>query len=168
VVTAPGAFADGCQNSTGAVAGGQAGYRTQSYGWVFGVEGQVDWSGLNNSRVSNAFFFAAPGDAINRARTDVFVLFTGTGRYAWGHTLLYFKGGGAVLTGRYNDVLAGSGGVGFYSAGNARGWHGRGRYYLMNVRFGWPTQPIGDAAVTIGTALIGWLCFIVWRVWEVR
>ena len=110
LVTAPGVFvADGCPNATGAVAGVQAGYRTEIYGWVFGVEGQADWSGLNSSHVSNAFFFAAPGDAINRARIDVFGLFTGQIGYAWGHTLLYFKGGGAVLTGRYNDVFAGTG-----------------------------------------------------------
>jgi outer membrane immunogenic protein len=33
LVTAPGVFvADGCLNATGAVAGGQAGYRTQIYG----------------------------------------------------------------------------------------------------------------------------------------
>jgi outer membrane immunogenic protein len=114
LVSTAGTFvgAEGCHNATGAIAGGQAGYRTQIYGWVFGLEAQVDWSGMNGSRVSNAFFFAAPGDAINRTRIDVFGLFTGQVGYAWGNTLLYFKGGAAVLTGRYNDVFAGSGVIG--------------------------------------------------------
>jgi outer membrane immunogenic protein len=114
LVTAAGTFvgAEGCQNATGAVAGIQAGYRTQSNGWVFGVEAQGDWSGLRGSRVSNAFFFAAPGDAINRTRIDALGLFTGQVGYAWGRSLLYFKGGAAFVGGRYNDVIAGSGVVG--------------------------------------------------------
>jgi outer membrane immunogenic protein len=103
---------EGCHNATGAVAGVQAGYRTQSYGWVFGLEAQGDWAGLNGSRVSNAFSFAAPGDAINRTRIDALGLFTGQVGYAWGHTLFYLKGGAAVLGGRYNDVFAGSSVVG--------------------------------------------------------
>jgi outer membrane immunogenic protein len=112
---------DGCHKATGAVAGGQAGYRTERNGWVFGLEAQADWSGLNGSRVSNAFFFAAPGDAINRTRIDVFGLLTGQVGYAWSHTLVYLKGGAAVLTGRYTDVFAPSGLVGVTASQNRFG-----------------------------------------------
>ena len=123
LVTTAGAFvgAEGCQNATGAVAGLQAGYRTQSYGWVFGIEGQGDWSGLRGSQVSNAFFFTAPGDAVNRTRIDALALFTGQVGYAWGRTLLYLKGGGAFVGVRYNDTIAGSGVVGVTAQANRLG-----------------------------------------------
>jgi outer membrane immunogenic protein len=101
--------AEGCHNATGAVAGGQFGYRTQSYAWVFGFEAQGDWASLRGSQVSNAFFFAAPGDVTNRTRIDAFGLFTGQIGYAWGNTLLYVKGGAAVTGVRYNDIVTASG-----------------------------------------------------------
>jgi outer membrane immunogenic protein len=100
---------EGCHNATGAVAGGQLGYRTQSYAWVFGVEAQGDWAGLRGSQVSNALFFGTPGDVTNRSRIDAFGLFTGQIGYTWGNTLIYVKGGAAVTTARYNDVVTASG-----------------------------------------------------------
>src|SRR5271170_6868117 len=43
-VTPGGSFVgtEGCHDATGAVAGGQIGYRWQAGGWVFGLEGQGD------------------------------------------------------------------------------------------------------------------------------
>ncbi len=110
VVTAAGTLivAEGCHNATGGVAGGQLGFRTQSYAWVFGLEAQGDWVGLRGSKVSNAFFFV-PGDVTNRSRIDAFGLFTGQIGYAWGSTLFYVKGGVAVTTARYKDVVTASG-----------------------------------------------------------
>jgi len=101
--------AEGCHNATGGVAGAQLGYRVQSYAWVFGFEAQGDWAGLRGSSVSNAFFRAVPGDVTNRSRLDAFGLFTGQVGYAWGNTLLYVKGGAAVTTARYNDIVTVSG-----------------------------------------------------------
>ena len=101
--------AEGCHNATGGVAGGQLGFRTQSYAWVFGLEAQGNWLGLRGSKLSNTFFLAVPGDITNRSRIDAFGLFTGQIGYAWGSTLLYVKGGAAVTTGRYKDVLTASG-----------------------------------------------------------
>ena len=43
---------EGCHDATGALAGGQIGFRWQSGGWVFGVEGQGDWSSLKGSNAS--------------------------------------------------------------------------------------------------------------------
>jgi outer membrane immunogenic protein len=110
VVTAAGTLivAEGCHNATGGVAGGQLGFRTQSYAWVFGLEAQGDWVGLRGSKVSNAFFFV-PGDITNRSRIDAFGLFTGQIGYAWGSTLFYVKGGVAVTTARYNDIVTATG-----------------------------------------------------------
>jgi outer membrane immunogenic protein len=101
--------AEGCHNATGAVAGGQLGYRMQSSAWVFGVEAQGDWAGLRGSQASNAFFLSTPGDLTNRSRIDAFGLFTGQIGYAWGNTLVYVKGGAAVTSTRYNDIVTASG-----------------------------------------------------------
>jgi outer membrane immunogenic protein len=111
--------ADGCHNATGAVAGAQFGYRTQSSEWVFGIEAQGDWAGLRGSRASNAFFFLTPGDLTNRSRMDAFGLFTGQIGYAFGSTLLYVKGGGAVTMARYNDIVTTSGTI-FATASDPR------------------------------------------------
>jgi outer membrane immunogenic protein len=113
VVTAAGTLvaAEGCHNATGGVVGAQFGYRTQSYAWVFGFDAQGDWANLRGSKVSNAFFFV-PGDITNRTRIDAFALFTGQIGYAWGSTLFYVKGGAAVTTARYNDIVTTSGLIG--------------------------------------------------------
>ncbi len=99
----------GCHNATGGTAGGQLGFRTQSYAWVFGLEAQGNWLGLRGSQVSNAVFLAVPGDITNRSRIDAFGLFTGQVGYAWGDTLFYVKGGLAVTTARYNDIVTATG-----------------------------------------------------------
>src|SRR5437764_880021 len=52
VPTVP-AFREGCHNASGAVAGGQIGYRWQASSWVFGLEAQGDWADLKGSNVSN-------------------------------------------------------------------------------------------------------------------
>ena len=79
VVNPAGTFivSEGCHNANGGTAGGQLGFRTQSYSWVFGLEAQDNWLGLRGSQASNAFFLAVPGDITNRSRIDAFGLFTG-------------------------------------------------------------------------------------------
>ena len=54
-------FSEGCHDATGAVVGGQIGYRWQSAGWVFGLEAQGDWANLRNSNQS--LFFTSGGFA---------------------------------------------------------------------------------------------------------
>jgi outer membrane immunogenic protein len=99
-LTSAGAFfaSEGCHDATGGVAGGQLGYRWQTGGWVFGLEGQGDWADLSGSNIS-----ALTGGR-NRSRIDAFGLFTGQIGYAWNNALLYVKGGAAVTDGR-NDIL---------------------------------------------------------------
>ena len=46
------AFAEGCNERSGGVVGGQIGYRWQASQWVFGVEAQGDWADLSSTRVS--------------------------------------------------------------------------------------------------------------------
>jgi outer membrane immunogenic protein len=101
--TAAGTFiaSDGCHGTSGGVAGGQIGYRWQTSGWVFGLEAQGDWAGLTGSSAS----IVNPG-TVDRSRMDAFGLFTGQVGYAWNTTLLYAKGGAAVIADR-NDMLTG-------------------------------------------------------------
>ncbi len=101
-----GAFiaAEGCHDSTGAVAGGQFGYRWQNNALVYGIEAQGDWADLKGSNVS--LFFPA---FTNHSGVDAFGLFTGQIGYAWDNVLLYAKAGGAVTDGKANVFSVGSG-----------------------------------------------------------
>jgi outer membrane immunogenic protein len=99
---APGVF-EGCHDATGAVAGGQIGYRWQAGGWVFGLEAQGDWANLSGSNASTVF------GVINRSRVDAFGLFTGQIGYAWNNALLYVKGGAAVTGDHYSGFGTGIG-----------------------------------------------------------
>jgi outer membrane immunogenic protein len=101
---------EGCRDGSGGVIGGQIGYRWQSGGFVFGVEGQGDWANLRASRVSliNPAF-------TERAKVDGIGLIDGQIGYAWNNALLYLKGGGAV-TGSRLDLLTGGVSVASVSA----------------------------------------------------
>ncbi|MCK1721858.1 outer membrane beta-barrel protein [Bradyrhizobium sp. 141] len=99
---APG-VAEGCHDATGAVAGGQVGYRWQSSAFVFGLEAQGDWADLYGRNASAVL------GVENRTRINAFGLFTGQVGYAWNNALLYVKGGAAVTSDRYRG--AGTGGL---------------------------------------------------------
>jgi outer membrane immunogenic protein len=86
----------GCRSASGGFIGGQLGYRWQTGGWVFGVEGQGDWANIRASRVS--VFDPA---FTTRAKVDGIGLITGQIGYAWNAALLYFKGGAAVTGNRF-------------------------------------------------------------------
>src|SRR5437762_2256447 len=90
VILTPTDPTEGCHDASGAVAGGQIGYRWQASSWVFGLEAQGDWADLKGSRTS-LFDIAAR----NQSKIDAFGLFTGQIGYAWNSALLYVKGGAA-------------------------------------------------------------------------
>jgi outer membrane immunogenic protein len=108
----------GGYDSTGGVAGGQFGYRWQTGGWVFGVEGQGDWADLSGS-APNAF---VTGNAI-RSKTDAFGLLTGQIGYAWNNVLLYAKGGAAVTDRNYQFLNTVTGAL-VSSSGDQTRWSG--------------------------------------------
>jgi outer membrane immunogenic protein len=86
----------GCHNADGGFVGGQVGYRWQSSAWVFGLEAQGDWARFRGSNPT------IPVPAITaQTRVRDFGLFTGQVGYAWNNTLLYAKGGAAVIENRY-------------------------------------------------------------------
>jgi outer membrane immunogenic protein len=112
----PAAPSEGCSDGTGAVVGGQVGYRWQASNWVFGVEAQGDWANLKGSNVSlTGTFGGLP--FLNQTKTDAIGLFTGQVGYASNNWLWYFKGGAAVTDDKYNGVVLT--GVGAFPAGTA-------------------------------------------------
>jgi outer membrane immunogenic protein len=110
-VAGPFTAPEGCHDATGAVAGGQVGYRWQAGAFVFGVEAQGDWANLRGSNVSLVLPIFT-----NRSKIDAFGLFTGQIGYAWNNALLYVKGGAAVTDDRFDvrftsdNTLAGQSG----------------------------------------------------------
>ena len=112
------AAADGCNSGSGAVGGGQVGYRWQTSNYVFGVEAQGDWSNVKGSTFS---VFSGP-PSINSSNINGFGLFTGQVGYAIDNVLFYVKGGGAVTSDRYFG-LVGPGGAAYDQASETR-WGG--------------------------------------------
>jgi outer membrane immunogenic protein len=98
------AFGEGCHDDSGAVAGGQIGYRWQSANWVFGVEGQGDWADLKGSNTS-----LFTGVVTNQTKIEGIGLLTGQVGYAWNNVLWYVKGGAAVVGEKYNGLALASG-----------------------------------------------------------
>lgn len=94
---------EGCHDGSGAIAGGHIGYHIQTGPYVFGVEAQGNWTDLKGSNNPAAF----PGTT-NRTAIDAIGLFTGHVGYAWNNTLLYLKGGAAVVHDRFDFRFTGS------------------------------------------------------------
>jgi outer membrane immunogenic protein len=108
---------EGCHDASGGLVGGQIGYRWQSAGWVFGIEGQGDWA---NFKGSNASVFI-PG-LTNETKIDALGLITGQVGYAWNNVLWYVKGGAAVTHDKFRGIATATGVV-FDTANDAR-WGG--------------------------------------------
>jgi outer membrane immunogenic protein len=93
---------EGCHDATGAVVGGQIGYRWQSASWVFGVEAQGDWADLKGSNTSAVL---TPPPLVNQTKIDAIGLFTGQVGYTWNNVLGYVKGGAAVTHDKYSGAV---------------------------------------------------------------
>jgi outer membrane immunogenic protein len=124
-------LSEGCSNGTGAVVGGQIGYRYQINSWVFGIEAQGDWSDLNSSFTSTALsglnttLARFPGGAaslINTSKVDGIGMFTGQIGYSLGPILWYIKGGAAITDNKYSggaSASLGTASIGLTDAGSA-------------------------------------------------
>jgi outer membrane immunogenic protein len=110
---------EGCHTASGAVAGGQFGYRWQAGAWVFGVEAQGDWADLSGS---NGPSLLVGGGGSNRSKIDAIALFTGQVGYAWDNVLLYVKGGVIGVSDKYEGFITATGFV-FDRASETR-WNG--------------------------------------------
>ena len=105
VPVAVGSVPEGCHDATGALGGGQIGYRWQASNWVFGLEAQGDWANFKGSNVSSAFVPAIT----NQTKIDSIGLFTGQVGYAWNNVLWYAKGGAALTHDKYNGIATATG-----------------------------------------------------------
>jgi outer membrane immunogenic protein len=94
----------GCSSGSGAVLGGQYGYRWQTGAFVFGAEAQGDWSNLKGANVSQVNPLVT-----NQTKIEGLGLFTGQVGYAWNNALFYAKGGAAVVADKYNGLSSATG-----------------------------------------------------------
>lgn len=97
---------EGCVKDTGALLGGQVGYRVQASNWVFGVEAQGDWADMHGQNAS--FLLTGPlpiNQATNQIQTNAVGLFTGQVGYVWNNVLWFAKGGVAVTNNQYNGIV---------------------------------------------------------------
>lgn len=101
VPTVP-SVSEGCPQATGALLGGQIGYRWQVSNWVFGVEAQGDWANLEGT--TSSLFLTTPL-VTNQSKINGLGLFTGQVGYAWNKVLWFAKGGAAVTSNQYNGSL---------------------------------------------------------------
>jgi len=91
-------FGGGDGSASGGTVGAQVGYRWQATNWVFGLEAQGNWANFERT-------WATDPDNYFTAKTDSFGLFTGQVGYAWNTVLLYVKGGGAVVSNKWQQVV---------------------------------------------------------------
>jgi outer membrane immunogenic protein len=98
---------EGCNTATGAIVGGQAGFRVQNNALVFGLEAQGSWANLRGSSTSLP---AALGAGVtNQTRLDGLGLFTGQVGFALNNVLWYVSGGAAVTSSRYVGLSTATG-----------------------------------------------------------
>jgi outer membrane immunogenic protein len=90
---------DGCQHLKSGLFGGQNGFNWQAGAWVFGLEGEADWSNLKGSNRPAL----GNNNQFNVDSTNLRGISTVTGRvgYADDRFLLYVKGGAAWARAKY-------------------------------------------------------------------
>jgi outer membrane immunogenic protein len=105
------------QNISGFLGGGQAGCNYQVSSWVFGVQGDYDWTNANTATADMAAVTLTD-------HTNIKSLASATGRvgYAWDRYLGYVKGGGAWENENYSTTFTATGAT-FSTASETRtGW----------------------------------------------
>jgi outer membrane immunogenic protein len=83
------------------LAGGQVGCNYQVGAWVFGIQGDYDWTNANGTATD--LLFAATTD---RSKVKSVASVTGRVGYAWDRFLGYVKGGGAWESDEYSIFTA--------------------------------------------------------------
>jgi outer membrane immunogenic protein len=95
----------GSNSASGALGGMQGGCNYQVGAWVFGIQGDYDWTNIN-SNVVNPIPAAVPFGVADNTRFKSLASVTGRVGYAWDRLVVYAKGGGAWLQGDYGFVAA--------------------------------------------------------------
>ena len=87
----------GSNTASGAIGGLQAGCNYQVSNWVFGIQGDYDWTNANNS-TANVLFPLLTDQSQPKSLASV----TGRVGYAWDRFLGYVKAGGAWEQGNFS------------------------------------------------------------------
>jgi outer membrane immunogenic protein len=114
---------------SGGLVGGQIGCDFQTGAFVFGVEGSGSWADITGSSLD----ILSPGGVTLRdhSRIDAIGTFTGRIGWAWDRTLLYVKGGGAVVGDRFRATCE-------VAVGGCAGFPVGSTFASANdTRFGW-------------------------------
>ena len=90
----------GSNTGSGALGGAQIGCNYQVSNWVFGIQGDYDWTSINNN-VANPIFPVALG-ITDQSHLKSLASVTGRVGYAWDRFLGYVKAGGAWVQGDYS------------------------------------------------------------------
>jgi outer membrane immunogenic protein len=110
-------------NGSGVIGGFQGGFNWQVANFVFGAEGEYDWSGVSGSETTVSPAHSTISETTTAKIRDIYMA-TGRVGYAFNNWLFYVKGGGAwdnfntssnVFS---NSVLAATSG----SSGSRSGW----------------------------------------------
>jgi outer membrane immunogenic protein len=97
----------GTGTASGGLGGLQGGCNYQTGAWVFGIQGDYDWTSATND-TTNVFLSNFTGLAVtNHREIDSLASVTGRVGYAWDRLLGYVKGGGAWVRGSSSFQVAG-------------------------------------------------------------
>ena len=95
----------GSNTGSGALGGVQGGCNYQVGAWVFGIQGDYDWTNMN-SNVANALPAAVAFGLTDNVQFKSLASVTGRVGYAWDRFLGYVKGGGAWVQGDFGFQVA--------------------------------------------------------------
>jgi outer membrane immunogenic protein len=103
-----GGFGD--STASGGLGGVQVGCNYQVGAWVFGVQGDYDWTRAktDNQNVFLTTNFPGLGPIVNHTEITSLASVTGRVGYAWDRFLLYGKGGGAWVRADHSFVVNGA------------------------------------------------------------
>jgi outer membrane immunogenic protein len=96
----------GSNTASGAIGGLQGGCNYQVGAWVFGIQGDYDWTNANQTNTPAAFATFFPGLA-TYDKLKSLASVTGRVGYSWDRFLAYVKAGGAWEQSDYSLVFAG-------------------------------------------------------------
>jgi outer membrane immunogenic protein len=101
----------GSDDNSGLVVGGQLGCNYQVSTWVFGVQGDADWSDASGTHTDTLT------GATDEWKTRWLASVTGRFGYAWDRMLFYTKGGAAWINDKYTTYDTGNS-----ASGTRDGW----------------------------------------------
>jgi outer membrane immunogenic protein len=96
----------GSSTASGALGGVQGGCNYQVGAWVFGIQGDYDWTNAN-SNTPNLIIPFAPATLTDQTTHNALASVTGRVGYSWDRLLGYVKGGGAWLNSNYSFQVGG-------------------------------------------------------------